>query len=147
MYQAGAHGVTGLLMGGAYGALASAFSGREVTLAASAPGAPSAATFTAQLMARRAGLFGATLAVYGGARASLLNSRGVRDPFNPAAAGAIAGATCGALAHRSLPAAVTLSAAFAVAAAVSEMGQSPDYLVHVGEIAPLPKRSAEEEDE
>ncbi|KAG8466533.1 hypothetical protein KFE25_007912 [Diacronema lutheri] len=120
LYQTTSAGVLGVLVGGVYGAVGSAFA-KEI------PGT-SSMTATASNLMKYAGLFGLGFAIYGGTRATVTGARGKLDAWSPIIAGAASGAVMGASSTKSPLGAAVMAGAFAVTATLAEMGSDPHYL-------------------
>jgi hypothetical protein len=123
LYQTTAAGSLGVLLGGVYGAVGSAFA---KDIAGVKPSSSMAAT--ASNIFKHAGLFGLGFAVYGGTRATVSGARGKLDVWSPIIAGAASGATMGAFSTKSALGIVVMSGAFAMTATLAEMGSDKHYL-------------------
>lgn len=120
MYQTMSAGALGLLVGGVYGAVGSAFAKDRASA--------SSMSATANNLMKHAGLFGAGFAVYGGTRATVMGARGKLDAWSPIVAGATSGALMGGWATRSPLGAVVMAGTFAFTATLAEMGSDKHYL-------------------
>jgi hypothetical protein len=123
LYQTTAAASLGFVLGGVYGAVASAFA-KEV--AGTKPSIAMAATATSLM--KHSGLFGLGFGVYGGMRATVTGARGKLDAWSPIIAGAASGAVMGALSTKSPAGAVLMGGTFAVTATLAEMGLDKHYL-------------------
>lgn len=120
LYQATSAGALGVLVGGAYGAVGSAFTKDRASAASMAA--------TANNLLKHAGLFGMGFAIYGGTRATVTGARGKLDAWSPIIAGAASGAVMGAWSTKSPLGAVVMAGTFAVTATLAEMGSDKHYL-------------------